>query len=97
MSSSGLVHNASLIFDGTNYDDCRNHMLNYFRDIDPSIEQILDMGFPPPKDPKILSLEDEENSYLDAQASKVVFMSLRNAVALSISPYRNAQIGRAHV
>ena len=72
MSSSGLVHNASLIFDGTNYDDWRNRMLNYFRDIDPYIEQILDMGFSPPKDPKRLSLEDEENSYLDAQASKVV-------------------------
>ena len=60
MSSSGLVHNDSLIFDGTNYNDWRNRMLNYFRDIDPSIEQILDMGFPPPKDPKRLSLEDEE-------------------------------------
>ena len=44
MSSSGLVHNASLIFDGTNYDDWRNRMLNYFRDINPYIEQILDMG-----------------------------------------------------
>ena len=57
-------------------------MLNYFRDINPYIEQILDMGFSP--------VEDEENSYIDAQASKVVFMSLRNAVALSVSPYRNA-------
>ena len=78
MSSSGLTHNASLLkFDGTNYDDWRNRTLNYFRDINPYIEQILDMGFSP--------LEDEENSYLDAQASKVIFMSLRNAVALSIS------------
>ena len=103
---SGLVHNDSLIFDGTNYNDWRNRMLDYFRDIDPSIEQILDMGFPPPKDPKRLSLEDEENSYLDAQASNVVFISLRNAVALSVSPYRSAhelwtklqdKIGRAHV
>ena len=82
MSSSGLVHNASLIFDGTNYDDWRNRMLKYFRDIDPNIEQILDMGFSP--------LEDEENSYLDDGASKMIFKSLRNAVALSISPYRNA-------
>ena len=56
-------------------------MLDYFRDIDPYIEQILDMGFSP--------LEDEENSYLDDEASKVIFKSLRNAVALSISPYRN--------
>ena len=70
MSSSGLAHNASLIFDGTNYNDWRNRMLDYFRDIDPYIEQILDMSFPPPKDPKRLSSEDEENSYLDAQASK---------------------------
>ena len=46
MSSSGLVHNASLlIFDGTNYDDWRNRMLKYFRDIDPNIERILDMAF----------------------------------------------------
>ena len=76
MSSSCLVHNDPLlIFDGTNYNDWRNRMLNYFRDINPYIEQILDMGFSP--------LEDEENSYLDAQASKVVFMSLSNAVALS--------------
>src|SRR5680860_1485997 len=81
MSSSGLVHNDSLIFDGTNYNDWRNRMLDYFRDIDPYIEQILDMGFS--------HLEDEENSYLDDGASKVIFKSLRNAVALSISPYRN--------
>ena len=81
MSSSGLVHNDSLIFDGTNYNDWRNRMLDYFRDIDPYIEQILDMGFSP--------LEDEENSYLDDGASKVIFKSLSNAVALSISPYRN--------
>ena len=91
MSSSGLVHNAFLlIFDGTNYDDWRNHMLNSFRVINPNRERILDMGFSPPKDPKRLSLEDEKNSYLDAQASKAIFMALRNAVALSISPYRNA-------
>ena len=46
MSSSGLVHNASLlIFDGTNYDDWRNRMLNSFRVINPNIERILDMGF----------------------------------------------------
>ena len=56
-------------------------MLDYFRDIDPYIEQILDMGFSP--------LEDEENSYLDDGASKVIFKSLSNAVGLSISPYRN--------
>ena len=90
-SSSGLVHNASLlIFDGTNYDGWRNRMLKYFMDINPNIERILDMGFSPPKDPKILSLEDVKNYYLDAQASKAIFMDLRNAVALSISPYRNA-------
>ena len=68
MSSSGLVHNASLIFDGTNYNDWRNRMLNYFRDINPYIEKIIDMGFSP--------LEDEENSYLDGEASKVIFKSL---------------------
>ena len=65
-------------------------MLNYFRDIDPSIEQILDMGFPPPKDPKSLSLEDEKNSYLDAQVSNVIFNALSNVVIISVYPFWNA-------
>ena len=47
-------------------------MLNYFRGLHPNIERILDMGFSPPMDPQNLSLEDEKNSYLDAQVSNVL-------------------------
>ena len=65
-------------------------MLKYFRDIDPNIERILDMGFSPPKDPKRLSLEDEKNSYLDAQVSNVIFNALSNVVIISVYPFRNA-------
>ena len=73
MSTRGLVHNDSLIFDGTNYDVWKIHMLNHFRAMDPNLERIVDMGFSPPKDSQNLSLEDEKNSYLDAQASNVLF------------------------
>ena len=73
MSTRGLVHNDSLIFDGTNYDVWKIRMLKHFRVMDPNIERIVDMGFSPPKDPQNLSIEDEKNSYLDAQASNVLF------------------------
>ena len=53
MSSRGLVHNSSLIFDGTNFNVWRNRMLSHFRDLNPNIERILDIGFSPPKDSKI--------------------------------------------
>src|SRR5664279_1746649 len=90
MSSSGLVHNASFIVDGTNYDVRRIRMLNIFWVIDPNIERILDMGFSLPKDPKRLSLEDEKNSYLNAQASNVLFNALSDVVIMSVFPFRNA-------
>ena len=90
MSTRGLVHNDSLIFDGTNYDVWKIHMLNHFRAMDPNLERIVDMGFSPPKDSQNLSLEDEKNSYLDAQASNVLFNVVSIVVFDSIMPYRNA-------
>jgi hypothetical protein len=57
------VHNDTFIFDGTNYDIWKICMLNHFRDMDPNIERILDMGFSPPKDSQSLSLEENGNSY----------------------------------
>jgi hypothetical protein len=64
MSARGLVHNDTLIFDGTNHDIWKICMLNHFCDMDPNIERILDMGFSPPKDSQSLSLEEKRNSYL---------------------------------
>src|SRR5664279_2199882 len=65
-------------------------MLNIFQVMDPNIERILDMGYSLPKNPKRLSLEDENNSYLDAQASNVIFNALSDVVIISVSPFRNA-------
>ena len=72
MSARGLVHNKSFIFDGTNYDIWKVCMLDYFRSIAPNMEQILDMGFSSPMDPKNLSIEEKINSYLDDLSSKVL-------------------------
>jgi hypothetical protein len=41
-------------------------MLNHFREMDPNIVRILDMGFSPPKESQSLSLEDKRNSYLNS-------------------------------
>jgi hypothetical protein len=49
MSARGLVHNATFIFDGSNYDIWKICMLNNFCDMEPNIERILNMGFSPPK------------------------------------------------
>ena len=65
-------------------------MLNLFRVMDPNLERIVDMGFSPPKDPQILSLEDEKNSYLNAQASNVLFDALSNVVIFQLMPFRDA-------
>jgi hypothetical protein len=46
MSARGLVHNDTFIFDGTNYDSWKIHMLNYFRVMDPSMERCGDPGLP---------------------------------------------------
>jgi hypothetical protein len=72
MSARELVYNDTFIFNGTNYDTWKIHMLNYLRVMDPTMEQIVDMGFSPPKDTQNLSLEDERNLYLNAQATHVI-------------------------
>ena len=90
MSARGLVHNHTFIFDGTNYDGWKICMLDHFRDMGPNIEQIVDMGFSPTKDPKRLSLEDEENSYLDTLVSNGLIFVVSDVVLESIMPYRNA-------
>ena len=53
-------------------------MLNIFRDMDPNLERIVDMGFSPPKDSQELSLEDEKNSYLDTLACNGLIYVLRS-------------------
>ena len=66
MSFSELVHDPTFKFDGTNYDVWKIRMLNLFTDMGPNyVKRIADMDFPPPKYSQKLSLEDEENSYLD--------------------------------
>jgi hypothetical protein len=90
MSAKGLVHNDTFIFDGTNYDIWRIHILNYFWVLDPNIERIVDMGFSPPKNPMNLSLEDEKNSYLNAQAINVLSNIVSIVVMTSIMPFWNA-------
>jgi hypothetical protein len=84
------VHNASFILDGTNYDVWKIRILDILRVIDPYIERILDRGYSPPRNPKRLSLLDENNSYLNAQASNVIFNALSDVVIMSVSPFRNA-------
>jgi hypothetical protein len=90
MSARGLVHNNTFIFDGTNYDTWKIQMLNYFRVMDPTMEQIVDTGFSPPKDTQNLSLEDERNLYLNAQATHVIVNSLSDVVTFSIMAFRSA-------
>jgi hypothetical protein len=91
MSARGLVHNNTFIFNGTNYDTWKIHMLNYFQVMDPTMEQIVDMGFSPPKDSQNLSLEDEKNLYLNAQASYVIVNALSGVVTFSITPFWSAR------
>jgi hypothetical protein len=91
MSARGLVHNDTFIFNGTNYDAWKIHMLNYFWVMDPTMEQIVDMGFSPPKDSQNLSLEDEKNLYLNAQATNVIVNALSDVVTFYIMPFRSAQ------
>ena len=80
MSTRGLGFTDIHSFDGTNFDSWYIRMLNYFRVINPCMERIVDMSFSPPKDPQKLSLEDEKNSYLNAQASNVLLDALSNVV-----------------
>ena len=90
MSTRGLGFSDTLSFDGTNFDVWVIRMLNLFRVMDPNLERIVDMGFSPPKDPQRLSLEDEKNSYLNAQASNVLFDALSNVVIFQLMPFRDA-------
>src|SRR3954464_6750707 len=89
MSTRGLGFIDTLSFDGTNYDAWKICMLNYFRGFDPCMERIVDMGFSPPKDTH-LSLEDEKNSYLNAQASNVLVDALSNVDIFQLMPFRDA-------
>ena len=85
-----LVHNASFIFDGKNYDTWKFYVLDILRGISPDIEQILEQGFSSPKDPQNRSLEEKRNSILDALASNVISNVVSLAVISSIKPFRNS-------
>src|SRR5680860_785652 len=90
MSSRDLVHNSMFIFNGTNFNVWKTHMLNHLRVLDPNIERILDIGFSPPKDYESTSLEDEKNLYLDALASNEFCKFVSVVVFESIMPLRDA-------
>ena len=75
--SASIVHNDTIIFDGTNYLLWRNRLLCNLRTLCPNIERFLDVGFSPPMDPQNLSLEDEKNLHLEAQVSNELLLSLR--------------------
>ena len=90
MSFRELVDDPTFIFDGTNFDVWKTHMLSYFRVLDPNIERIIDIGFSPPKDYESMTLEDEKNLYLDAQASNEFCKFLSDRVLGSIMPLRYA-------
>ena len=86
-----LVHDPTFIFDGTNYDLWKIHILNLFRAMGPNyIKSIVDTGFSPPMDSQELSIEDEENSYLDTLVSNGLICVLSDVVLESIMPFRNA-------
>jgi hypothetical protein len=58
--------------------------------MDPTMEQIVDVSFSPPKDSQNLSLEDEKNLYLNAQATHVIVNALSDVVIFSIMPFQSA-------
>jgi hypothetical protein len=76
MSASYLVHNDTIIFDGTNYMLWRNCMLSNLWTLCPNIERFLDLGFSPPMDLQNLSIEDEKNLHLEAQVSNEILLSV---------------------
>src|SRR5664279_700684 len=80
MSASGLAHNDTFKFDGTNYILWRNRMLCKLRALCPYIERFLDVGFSPPVDPQNLSLKDEKNLHLEAQVYNEFLRSMSFAV-----------------
>ena len=69
MSFRELVHDPTFIFDSTNFNVSKTHMLSHLRVLDTNIERIVDIGFSPAKDYESMILEDEKNLYLDAIAS----------------------------
>ena len=85
MSASSIVHNDTIIFDGTNYALWRNCLLCNLRTLCPNIERFLDVGFSPPMDPQNLSLEDEKNLHLEAQVSNELIFSLSPTVNLFLT------------
>jgi hypothetical protein len=91
MLDRGLVHNNTFIFNVTNYHTWKIHMLNYFWIMDPTIEQIVDTGFSPPKDTQNISLEVERNLYRNAQAIHLIVNALSDVMTCSITPFRSAQ------
>src|SRR4051812_40560847 len=56
----------------------------------PCMERIVDMGFSPPMNTQNLSLEDEKNFYLNAQASNVLVDALSNVEIFQLMPFRDA-------
>ena len=90
MSTRGLGFSDTLSFNGTNFDVWVIRMLNLFRVMDPNLERIVDMGFSPPKDAQRLSLEDDKNSYLNAQASNVLFDALSNVDIFQLMSFWDA-------
>ena len=76
MSASNIVHNDTIILDGTNYLLWRNRLLCNLRTLCPNIERFLDVGFSPPMDPQNLSLEDKKKLHLEAQVSNEFISSL---------------------
>jgi hypothetical protein len=80
MSASYLVHNDTLIFDGTNYNLWRNRMLCNLWTSCPNIERFLDVGFSPPMDPQNLCLVDEKILHLQAQVPNEILLSVSSIV-----------------
>jgi hypothetical protein len=56
----------------------------------PTMEQIVDTGLAPLKDTQNLSLEDEMNLCLNAQATHMIVNALSNVVTFSIMPFQSA-------
>src|SRR4051794_29538415 len=90
MLARGLVHNETIIFDGTNYDVQKIYVLNTLRGISPDIEEILELGFSSPTDPQNPSLEEKRNSILDALDSHVFSNVVSLAFISSIMPFGNS-------
>jgi hypothetical protein len=77
MSANNIMHNDTIIFDGTNYLLWRSCLLYNLRTLCPNIEQFLDVSFSPPMDSQNISLEDEKNLHIEAQVSNELLFSLR--------------------